>query len=145
MPTSKSKSGTFKHRSKKAAAPEGDLDSRSILLEAAAKVGDEEVAGVVKDAKKIEDKAKRGALASFFDDILDLLAMVRDYASGRYREIPFGSIAAIVGALLYVLSPVDLIPDFIPGIGYVDDAGVVAACLKLVKLDLENYRKRKNA
>ncbi len=47
--------------------------------------------------------------------------------------------AAIVAALLYVLSPVDLIPDAIPIIGMVDDALVVAACLKLVKQDLADF------
>lgn len=38
----------------------------------------------------------------------------------------------IIVDLLYVLSPLDLIPDFIPIIGYIDDAMVVAACLALV-------------
>ena len=50
------------------------------------------------------------------------------------------AIAAIVAALLYVLSPIDLIPDFIPIIGYVDDALVVSACLAMVKQDLHAYR-----
>lgn len=128
-------------KSRKKHSPLDDLDSRSILLEAASKVGDDEVSEVVQNTKKIQGKAKKGPLAEFFDDILVLLSMVRDYASGSYREIPFGTIAAVVGALIYVLSPVDLIPDFIPGIGYVDDAAVIAACLKLVKGDVEKYKK----
>jgi uncharacterized membrane protein YkvA (DUF1232 family) len=132
-------------RIKKSRAAFSDIDSRSILLEAASKVGDNEVRGVLRDAKKIEDKSRSGPLAEFFADIKDLLAMVRDYANGRYREIPFGSIAAVVGALLYVLSPIDLIPDFIPAFGYVDDAAVVAACIRLVRVDLENYRNRRSA
>jgi uncharacterized membrane protein YkvA (DUF1232 family) len=51
--------------------------------------------------------------------------------------------AAIVAALLYVLSPIDLLPDFIPIVGYVDDALVVAACLALVEQDLINYKEWK--
>ena len=103
------------------------------------------MAQVVRKARKILASAKSGALSVFVDDIRDLLELVADYASGRYRQIPFGSIAAIAGALLYVLSPVDLIPDVIPGIGYMDDAGVIASCLKLVRLDLEKYRSRPKA
>ena len=45
-----------------------------------------------------------------------------------------------IAALLYVLSPIDLIPDFIPVVGYVDDALVVAVCIKLVQADLDKYR-----
>jgi uncharacterized membrane protein YkvA (DUF1232 family) len=144
MPAPLSKRKTPKRSTKSLSSPT-DIDSRSILLEAAAKVGDAEVLAVLRDAKKIEEKSKKGLLADFFTEIRDLLAMVRDFAGDKYRAVPFGSIAAIVGALLYVLSPVDLIPDFIPGMGYVDDAGVIAACLKLVKPDLDRYRKRKKA
>jgi uncharacterized membrane protein YkvA (DUF1232 family) len=39
-----------------------------------------------------------------------------------------------------VLSPVDLIPDFIPGIGLIDDAAVVVACLNLIQSDFEAYK-----
>ena len=35
---------------------------------------------------------------------------------------------------------IDIIPDYIPGLGYVDDAAVIAGCLLLVKTDLEDYR-----
>ncbi len=54
--------------------------------------------------------------------------------------MPIGTIAAIVGTLAYVLCPFDMIPDYIPGIGYLDDAGVLALCLKLVKPDLDKYQ-----
>ena len=48
--------------------------------------------------------------------------------------------AVIAGALGYLLSPMDLIPDFIPGLGLVDDAGVIGACLKIVRPQLERYK-----
>src|SRR5680860_175375 len=62
-----------------------------------------------------------------------------------YKDVPWLVIASIGGSLLYVLSPIDLIPDFIPFVGYLDDALVFAACLKFAQQDLEKYREWKNA
>lgn len=117
-----------------------DLDSRVLLLEAAAKVGDAEITAVIRGSKEIEEKAGRGLLTPFLNHVRDLLALVTDYSRGRYRAIPLGSIAVIAGALGYLLSPMDLIPDFIPGLGLVDDAGVIGACLKIVRPQLERYK-----
>ena len=74
-----------------------------------------------------------------------LFNLVRDYASGEYRDIPFNIVAAVGAALLYVLSPIDLIPDFIPVIGYLDDAAVIAFCLSLIERDLAAYKVWKNS
>ena len=41
----------------------------------------------------------------------------------------------------YALSPVDLIPDFIPVIGYLDDAAMLAVCLNFTRFDVEEYKK----
>lgn len=88
----------------------------------------------------LEEKQVPGVLASIWDDIKTLLAMLRDYIKGSYRQVMFGSIAAIAGAVLYFVSPVDVIPDFIPGLGYIDDASVLGLCLRWVRQDLERYR-----
>ena len=73
-----------------------------------------------------------------------LISLVRDYIRKVYTTIPLGTIVAIVSALLYFLTPIDLIPDAILGAGYIDDALVVAACLKLVQSDVEEYNKWRN-
>lgn len=70
--------------------------------------------------------------------------MIDDYIKGNYKEIPIASILALVGALIYFVSPVDLIPDILPGVGYVDDAMVISAALKIAHLDLEKYKRWKN-
>ena len=76
-------------------------------------------------------------------DILAILpvyiSLVRSYVTKEYTDIPIGSIIAIVSAITYVVSPVDIIPDFIPAAGYLDDAAVVAACVALVKSDVDEY------
>ncbi|MBR5344857.1 MAG: DUF1232 domain-containing protein [Clostridia bacterium] len=78
-------------------------------------------------------------IAEALSYIPTFISLVRAYIKGTYREIPAGTIVAIVSALLYFVSPIDLIPDFVPVVGYADDAAVVMACLKLVRNDLDEY------
>jgi len=69
-----------------------------------------------------------------------MISLVRLYIKKEYTEPPITSLVSIVAALAYVLSPADFISDIIPVVGYSDDALVVAACLALVKTDIEDYR-----
>ncbi len=68
-----------------------------------------------------------------------MASLVRSYVKKEYRDIPIGSIIAIVSALIYFVSPLDIVPDSIPVIGYFDDAAVVAACWNLVQSDIDEY------
>ncbi|MEX2474743.1 YkvA family protein [Marinobacter sp.] len=104
------------------------------------KVQRDDLESLLARQRAIEDKVKgSGKLQRFSGDIKLMFSMIGDYWNGSYRNLPWKSIAAIAGALLYVLNPLDLIPDLILGIGFVDDAGVVALCLKLVETDLIRY------
>lgn len=112
----------------------------------AEKVTMEDLEDVLNREEELRSKfASEGPLRRFIEDFKLLLAITKDYFNGNYKEVPFWSIAAIVAALLYILSPVDLIPDFIPVIGYVDDALVVGACLRMIETDLHRYKKWKEA
>ena len=68
-------------------------------------------------------------------------SLVKSYVKKEYTEVPIGTIVAIVSALIYFVSPIDIIPDAIPGLGHVDDAAVVGACLILVDTDIQEYIK----
>lgn len=108
------------------------------------RVTQEDIDKIFQKRKEIEDKfSGNGPLGKFWSDLKLLFELVNDYRKGVYREIPWASIAAIVAALLYVLSPIDLIPDFIPGFGLVDDAAVVTLCLKAIIGDLQAYKRWK--
>jgi uncharacterized membrane protein YkvA (DUF1232 family) len=102
------------------------------------------VENVLEHEKEIDRKLEsQHALKALLERAKLLLSMIRDYAAGRYREVPYWVIGAAAFALLYVLSPVDLIPDLIPGIGYLDDAAVVALCLKMIETEFAKYREWK--
>ncbi len=64
--------------------------------------------------RAIEEKVKgSGKLKRFGADIRLMFSMIRDYWYGDYRSVPWKTIAAVAGALLYVLNPLDFIPDLI--------------------------------
>ena len=110
----------------------------------AQKVTMKDVSTVLKKEKEIEELfSSNGPLGKFVADLKLLFAIIKDYYNGDYRQVPFWTIAAIVTALLYVLSPIDAIPDFIPVVGYLDDAAVVTVCLKMIKQDLQVYKEWK--
>ena len=68
-----------------------------------------------------------------------MISLVKNYVQGKYTTVPYGTILAIMSALIYVLSPVDIIPDFIPFVGHLDDVAVIGLCLSMVKTDIDSY------
>ena len=90
--------------------------------------------------QKLEDS---GYLEPFSDDLMLFMSLVKDYYKGDYRKIPFKTISAGVIGALYVLNPIDLIPDSIPFIGHIDDALVLKFCLKQARKDLQKYKEWK--
>ena len=106
-------------------------------------VTEDDVSKVLEKEKAILGKA-HGPLEKFAENIKLLFSVIKDYVNGSYKEVPWLSIAAIVGSLLYVFSPIDLIPDFIPIAGLVDDAAVLGFCLKGISADLKKYSAWKN-
>jgi len=119
-------------------------EARRKLESEAQKVSEADLEKVLNKKKEIEDKFKTdGPLGRYIEDFKLLFSLIQDYWNGDYREISWSSIAAVVAALIYVLSPVDLMPDVIPVIGLVDDAMVIAVCLNLIESDLHAYKKWK--
>lgn len=95
---------------------------------------------IIEKARAIEDKVKAvPALHCFWEDILLGLELIRDYRLGLYRNAPTWVIAAIALGLLYLIDPLELVPDIIPVVGYLDDVAVIALILKLVKTELAQY------
>lgn len=82
----------------------------------------------------------KSALTSIWDKLHLLLSFAKDYAQGNYTIIPIGSVIAIFASLLYFVSPLDFIPDFILGLGFIDDIYILTLVYKQVSKDLEKYK-----
>jgi uncharacterized membrane protein YkvA (DUF1232 family) len=118
--------------------------AEEFVTEEAKKITDQDMEKVLKRSEEIKKQFRRsGPLGRFVEDGQLLVGMVKDYWSRSYRRIPSATVAAAVVSLLYVLNPLDLVPDVLPLIGQVDDAAVVAACLLLIEQDLYSYRQWK--
>lgn len=102
-------------------------------------ITDEEMDTVLTHEEEIKEKSLKGALKKFTEEIHALIDMVKAYAKGEYKEIPLTTIVAAVLTLIYVFSPIDIIPDFIPGFGLADDAAMVALCLAAISADVEKF------
>ena len=90
--------------------------------------------------ERLEEKLKQiPKLGETLSMLPVLISLVRSYIKKEYNNIPIGSIIAIVSALIYFFTPIDLIPDTIIGAGYIDDAMVLKACLKLIHHDVQEY------
>ena len=95
--------------------------------------------------ERLEEKLKSiPKVGNKLSEIPAWISLVRSYINGEYKEIPLGSLVAIVAAMIYVVNPFDLIPDTIPVVGYLDDVAVITACLKLVETDVNEYTEWKS-
>lgn len=107
----------------------------------AGKVSEETVGEMVGREEKMKGFFQHvKVLQKYWNDVCDIYSLLKDRMAGRYSSTPWSVIAALLGALVYVFSPLDLIPDFIPVAGFLDDASVFAAGLAFAGKDLEKYR-----
>ena len=90
----------------------------------------------------ITDRIKRlniPFLFGFFRKIKLAFQLLKDYKSKNYRDISWKSIAIIVAGLMYFLSPLDAIPDFLGVLGFTDDALVLAFVFNSIKNEMDRY------
>lgn len=81
-------------------------------------------------------------LKSIFDDVRIIVELIKDYTNGVYRNLSKNSIILVIISLLYLINPLDIIPDMLFG-GFIDDAAVIAYILKRISSELELYKEWK--
>ena len=120
------------------------IDAEKELGKRAKKMSRDDIADVLgKEGKAKTIMEKAGFLSQYWDDIKTSFALIRDWFNGSYDKVPAHMIVSLAGALAYLVSPLDLIPDWVPMAGLVDDAAILAFVFQLSKVDLNTYRRWK--
>jgi uncharacterized membrane protein YkvA (DUF1232 family) len=98
-----------------------------------------------KKAKKLVDEAARkseankGVLEDVWHYLQALIRMIKSYYNRSYTQVPWKSLLIGIAGLIYFVSPIDAIFDYIPVLGFIDDAAVLSAVFAVIKSDLNNF------
>jgi len=90
--------------------------------------------------KLADEHSKDNKFKQLFDAALTVVRLVRSYATGDYRQIQASTVISGLAVLLYVLNPIDLIPDFIPVLGFLDDLSLVSWFIGKFQGELVRFR-----
>ncbi|CBH22137.1 Methyltransferase type 11 (modular protein) [Acetoanaerobium sticklandii] len=104
---------------------------------------------ILKDKNKVSklleeamNKAKAnriGPIDEIWSKLQIVFSLLKDWISGEYKQIPMGSLMILVVGLIYFITPIDILPDLIPG-GFVDDVVIFGFLFKQISADIDAYR-----
>jgi uncharacterized membrane protein YkvA (DUF1232 family) len=68
-----------------------------------------------------------------------MLRLIRAYSQGQYRDVSESTLVVIIAAIIYVVNPLDVIPDALPALGFLDDATVLALAVRRSRQALDDF------
>jgi uncharacterized membrane protein YkvA (DUF1232 family) len=139
------KKAAAKARAKEEGQAVGDEITQSAAFRRAASDA-EAYAGDPKRLRKLVEDAvgkinviPRGPFADTWPYLMAMIRVIRDYQRGEYRDLSAPKLLIIIAAIIYFVSPFDVIPDWIPVVGHIDDAFVIGLALKSVRAGLDTF------
>ena len=125
--------------------PSGDEITRSApfrkaTAEAESYVNDpERLRELLANAREKINHIPRGPFAETWPYLMAMIRLLRAYHQGEYRDVSPPNLLVVVAAMIYFVSPFDVIPDSVPILGHIDDAMVVRLALESVRADLDTF------
>ena len=92
----------------------------------------------------IETRGVEGFFTRLVLDGVDTISMLWDWILGRFDWSPMRLIVAFFVGIIYLVFPIDILPDVIPLAGWIDDFLVATAVIRIARADLERWRKWKS-
>jgi len=80
-----------------------------------------------------------GPITKILDKVSACIRLIKAYANGSYRKIPWQSLVLILTAIIYFVMPFDLLPDVIVGFGLIDDAAILTWTINTIKKDIDAF------
>lgn len=102
---------------------------------------DEKLKKLIEDVlKKLKEISSDKKTSTKLNDSLRIfIRIINAYSSKEYTYVPWKTICLIVAGLIYFIYPIDLIPDFIPVSGLIDDIALIAWIYESIQDDIENF------
>lgn len=88
------------------------------------------------DSESAKEFSQKYTHKSWYSDFVLLYEMITD----KNFSLDGNVYLAIAGALAYVVMPIDIIPDFIPGVGFIDDVFVVGIVMKSISDEIKRFK-----
>ncbi|GAB3541776.1 YkvA family protein [Spirosoma fluminis] len=79
-------------------------------------------------------------IAVFREQLGVVTRLLKAYASGDYRQLPWKTLIRVIAVLIYFVSPIDILPDFLPIVGLTDDIALMLWLFSGIKDDIEKFR-----
>jgi len=104
---------------------------------------------IAKDSKRTADllsaavhkaKAHQGRLQKVREDLECLFRMVGAWVKGDFKRVPLQAIVVAISALVYFINPFDLVHDYLPALGYLDDVTIIAFVVSSLRKELDEFR-----
>lgn len=89
--------------------------------------------------KRLTGKSSPSAMRGLVERVRAASRMVRSSVNREYGDVPWQSLVLVTAALVYFVSPVDALADFIPLLGFADDAAIVGAVIASIGQDLDRF------
>ncbi len=89
-------------------------------------------------------RANDKVFKSLRKDLDLMLRLSKAWATGKYKDVNISSLLIVIGAILYLIDPLDLIPDFVPILGLTDDVTVFGLAINRVKSELNKFEDWEN-
>jgi uncharacterized membrane protein YkvA (DUF1232 family) len=115
---------------------------KRVLYELATTIAPGDIGDLLAEERTLRARGAtlQGLPGEVFRAQLDLaLACLRDHAAGAVPQIPFYTISMLAAAVAYLADDLDIIPDFLPARGVIDDALVLAMACSLGDNGLRRY------
>ena len=79
-------------------------------------------------------------IAAFREQLGIVTRLLKAYASGEYRQLPWKTLIRVIAVLIYFVSPIDILPDFLPIVGFTDDIALMLWLFSGMSDDIEKFR-----
>lgn len=102
-------------------------------------IGDDKKLSQLLDDGQKKAKEKQEKLKSVWSDFQTLFRLIKAWWRKEYTSVPWKTILYAIAAIFYFVNPFDVVPDFIPALGLLDDLTLITFVINSLKKDIDQF------